>query len=106
MQNPANALNINVLDNIVETIGLDNALISAGNETTYALGEKVGRIASSPKKSGFDPLIQQNINQFKSSFVGGFINGYFKKENGNLNWSVLFFPIAIILGLIFLIRKF
>ncbi len=100
---------LNILENtgigdVLSTLGIDNALINAGTEASYNLGQKVGRISSASSKD-VPTEVNQNIKLFKSSFVKGFINGYFKKDDGTLNWSVLILPIAIVVGLVVLIRK-
>jgi hypothetical protein len=100
---------LNILENtpigdIVNALGIDNVLINAGTEASYNLGQKVGRISASPSKNT-SPEVSENIKVFKSSFIRGFVNGYFRNENGTLNWSIIALPVIIVIGLIFLIRK-
>lgn len=89
------------LNSIIANTGLDQVLLNAGKETAHNVGLQIGRMASKPSS---DPMAPE-VKQIKSALISGFVSGYFKKEDGTINWGVLLLPVAIIVGLVVLIRK-
>lgn len=89
------------LSNILSQTGFDQVLLTAGAESARNVGLQVGRMAS---KSGNDPMAPE-VKVIKSALIGGFMTGYFKREDGTMNWGVIAIPALIIVGLVILIRK-
>jgi hypothetical protein len=86
---------------ILKKSGLSDVLVATGVETAKTLGLQVGRIASKPKTTE----TPEELKKIRSALINGLTDGYFKKEDGSINFSVLIMPMAIIIGLIILIRK-
>jgi hypothetical protein len=86
---------------LVDNKNIIQVLTNVGSETARNIGVELGRLVAKPSTKELSP----EIKQVKNSLVNGLVNGYFRRENGNLNWSILFIPIAIILLFIFIIRK-
>lgn len=82
-------------------INIKEILLTTGAQTANNIGRELGRLASTPSTDPISP----EVKIIKSSLVSGFFNGYFKREDGNLNWSVIAMPVIIVIGLIVLIRK-
>jgi hypothetical protein len=82
-------------------INIKEILLTTGATTANSIGREIGRLASTPST---DPIAPE-VKIVKSALISGFFNGYFKREDGSMNWSVMVLPIAIIVGLVVLIRK-
>jgi hypothetical protein len=82
-------------------INIKEILLTTGASTANGIGRQLGRLASTPST---DPTAPE-VRIVRSALISGFFSGYFRREDGTMNWSVTLFPILIIVGIVVLIRK-